>query len=83
MRNEWEEIVKWRWHGERSRGFKEPNFVQGTESYILPRAQSVGHETKLRDCRRSAHLRLNGHVRVVTDFLPGTCFVLGTREIQN
>lgn len=43
----------------------------------------MGHEIKLRDCRRSVHLRLYGHVRVVTDSLPGTGFVLGTREIQN
>lgn len=46
-------------------------------------AQSVGHETKLRACRRSAHLRLYGHVGVFTDPLPGTGFVLGTREREN
>lgn len=65
---------------ERSRGFKEPNFVQATERCISTGAQSTGHETKLRGCCRPAHLRLYGHVGVFIDLLSGTDFVLGTRE---
>ena len=65
----------------RPSGFKEPHLVQGTEKCILDGAKSMGHETKLRDCQRSAHLRLYGHVGVFTDLLPGTGFVLGTRDV--
>lgn len=64
----------------RSRGFKEPNFVQETERYVLAGAQSMGHKTELRGCQRSAHLRLYGHVGVFTDPLLGTGFFLGTGE---
>lgn len=77
--NEWEEI-EWCWHVGRSSGFKEPNFVQGTERYVLARVQSIGHETKLRGCWRSAHLKLYGHVGVFIYLRSGTGFVLGTRE---
>lgn len=62
---------------------QEPNVIQETKKCILTGAYSMGRETKLRDCWRSAHLRLYGHVGVLIDPLAGTGFVLGTRDIQN
>lgn len=78
-KRQWE----WCWHVGRARGFKESSFIQETERYVLAGAQSMRHETKLRGCWRSAHLRFYGHFGVFTDPLPGTGFVLGTRETYN
>lgn len=71
---------EWCWHVGRARGFKEPSIIQETGRYVLAGAQSMRHETKLGGCWRSVLLRFYGHIGVFTDPLPGTGFVLGTRE---
>ena len=58
--NEWKETMSVALACGAAQRLQEPNISQGTERCMLAGTYSTGHETKLRDCWGSVHLRLYG-----------------------